>query len=462
MPDNFFQLYDELTSETEPAKSYHLWSALSVINNVLGKKTWFPMGHFDIYPNLYLLYVGPAGNRKTTALSISDKLFSQTKISQVADTASTSEAIIDTMASEKARVHFTCKGKQQFYQQYSPYCSEFATFLGGKHINEGLIRFLTDIFDPREVYKYKTKNRGEAKIDNPFFSFTGACTMDWFLDNIKEGLLTSGFARRIIFVYASSIYKENPLPEASPRMPEILHSLLGESQRISKLVGPFSLDSEAKELHTSSYHLAMQKARETDDFMSSYYGTKSVLVLKVCMGMSAGLGNSLVITRPIYQLALDAFDEVEFNYPSLFQGTGRNELKKYQSKILSILGKEVEGVLADKLCLRFFNDMGQSEFKECVQVLLAGGQVRSLPEGNDTRLFAQQTTSKAQDRYLLASLAKLTSPEQVITLDTPYPVEQVPEVKKKTSSFKIKLSEATLPDDSDYPLGIDPDDNPNN
>lgn len=441
MSDNFFKLYDELTSDTESAKVYHFWSALSVVNNILGKKVWFPMGHFNVYSNLYLLYVGPAGNRKTTALTISDKLFSQTKISQVADTASTSEAIIDTMASEKARVHFSYKGKQQFYQQYSPYCSEFATFLGGKHVNEGIIRFLTDIFDPREVYKYKTKNRGEAKIDNPYFSFTGACTTDWFFDNIKEGLLTSGFARRIIFVYAKTIYKENNLPEESPRMAELIHKLNDDCQRIKNLVGAFCLDEDAKKLHAKAYHEAMQRAQEEDDILSSYYGTKSVLVLKACMGMAAGLGNSLVITGPIYQLALEAFAEVEASYGILFQGVGRNELKKYQTKVLAALSKEPLGILADKLCLRFFNDMGQSEFKECVQVLIAAGQVKSVPEGNDVRLFAEEKKITNTDKYILASLAKLTVSQGQEEKDVSYPIDQTA-VETNKKSFKINLSKA--------------------
>jgi hypothetical protein len=401
------------------------------------------MGHFSIYPNLYLLYVGAAGNRKTTALVEGRKLFSQAKVSQVADTASTSEAIIDTMASEKARVYFSYRGKQQFYQQYSPYCSEFATFLGGKHISEGLIRFLTDIFDPMEVYRYKTKNRGEAKIDNPFFSFLGACVPEWFFNNIKEGLLTSGFARRIIFIYSANIYRENALPEASPRMADLLRELLKESQRINKLVGPFSLDPEAKKLHIEAYHTAMQRAKEEDDFMSSYYGTKSTLVLKVCMGMSAGLGNSLTITRPIYQLALDAFEEVEGSYDRLFQGTGRNVLKKYQSKIMKELSRYPNGVSADMLCFRFSNDMLQSEFKECVQSLIQGNQIKCEPLGEDTKLIVNKVVTANPDRYILSSLARLASPMPVEKKEAvAYPVEQEAKEEPTKKVFKINLSKA--------------------
>ena len=442
---NFLELYDELTYETEPAKIYHLWSALSVANNILGKKVWFPMGHFNIYPNLYLLSVGDAGNRKTTALSIADKLFSQTKISQVADTSSTSEAIIDTMASKEARVDFVYNGKQRGYQQYSPYCSEFATFLGGKHINESLIRFMTDIFDPRDVYKYKTKNRGESEIINPFFSFCGACTMDWFLDNLKEGMLTSGFARRIIFIYAGDIYKENALPESNPRMVEILESLLQECFRISKLVGPFHMEEEAKDLHRTSYHETMEKAREETGFLSSYFSTKSVLVLKVCLGISASLGNSMTITRQIYQFALDAFSEVEANYGALFQGTGRNELKKYQTKIIARIAKEPEGILADQLCYLFYNDMLQSDFKECVQVLINAKIVTPTPEGNDVRLIVQSEDKKSSSLYLLRDIAKLrveADPQVNVGVEV-YPVPEQPKVKKP---FKLRLGGVPVED----------------
>jgi hypothetical protein len=269
--------------------------------------------------------------------------------------------------------------------------------------------------------------------------------MDWFLDNLKEGMLTSGFARRIIFIYAGDIYKENALPESNPRMVEILESLLQECFRISKLVGPFHMEEEAKDLHRTSYHETMEKAREETGFLSSYYSTKSVLVLKVCLGISASLGNSMTITKQVYQFALDAFSEVEANYGALFQGAGRNELKKYQTKIVARIAKEPKGILADQLCYLFYNDMLQSDFKECVQVLINAKIVKATSEGNDVRLTVQGKDKTVSSLYLLRDIAKLKveGVPQVTPEQEAYPVPEQPKIKKP---FKLRLGGVPLED----------------
>jgi hypothetical protein len=228
-------------------------------------------------------------------------------------------------------------------------------------------------------------------------------------------------------------------------MVEILESLLQECFRISKLVGPFHMEEEAKDLHRTSYHETMEKAREETGFLSSYFSTKSVLVLKVCLGISASLGNSMTITRQIYQFALDAFSEVEANYGALFQGTGRNELKKYQTKIIARIAKEPEGILAHQLCYLFYNDMLQSDFKECVQVLINAKIVTPTPEGNDVRLIVQSEDKKSSSLYLLRDIAKLrveADPQVNVGVEV-YPVPEQPKVKKP---FKLRLGGVPVED----------------
>lgn len=431
---NFFSLYDEYTKDTEPAKRYHMLGALSVVSNLLGKKAWLPMGHFNIYPNLYILFVGPAGNRKTTALERAEKIFVRANVSKGAATASTSEAVIETMASSEATVNFTYKGKNVAYQQYSPYCSEFATLLGGKHINDGLVKFLTDIYDRASDYTYKTKNKGSYTIENPFFSFLGACVLDWFVDNLKGGLISSGFARRVIFVHADRIYKWFAIPPPEPDT----SALLAECERIKKIAGPFMLSEEAKEAYIDFYGNLMMSVNDKPKVLQSYYSTKHVSVLKLCCALSAGISSDRVITKEMFSLSLDIFDDLEQSYEKLFSATGDNRLAKGLSKALELIREKPDGITTARLGTLLYSDFNESEVSEIIRILERSEQVTArtitgtaYPE---KRLKAIEQAPTLEESYLLAKAALLspeigTLEEDSVTVEQPvadYPNQTQP------------------------------------
>lgn len=434
MPRNFFQLYDKLTDKTEPAKIYHLWGAISVIANIAGKKIWLPMGHFNIYPNLYLLFVGVAGNRKTTALDFSEKYFALSGVSSVADTSTTSEAVIETMASTKARIEFQYNKRMYSYQQYSPYCSEFNTFLGGKHINEGLVKFLTDIYDKERKYTYKTKNKGEYGIENPFFSFAGACTIGWFLDNLKGGLISSGFARRIIFIN-SDHYFPIAIPELPEDYPMLIEELALEMKRVQALSGPMTLAPGTIELYKSLYPKWMEQANSAIPALQPYFSTKHVQVFKAAMACSLGLGNSLVIEPETYKLVVRMFDELEVYYPSLFAASGDNLLMKYTAQIISEIQKYPQGVKASTILGKFWGDVDTQSLNEIVEVLRKTGRITIV----NNVIKASEAKIAAKDNYLLRPLGELVVSQEQQVCTGNYPIQIAP-VLKKSSGVSLKVS----------------------
>ena len=53
---------------TEAPSAYVIWSAISVISAVLKKKVWVRRGTYKVYPNQYIVLVGPPGVGKGTAI----------------------------------------------------------------------------------------------------------------------------------------------------------------------------------------------------------------------------------------------------------------------------------------------------------------------------------------------------------------------------------------------------------
>lgn len=63
--------YLKFTENTESPVSYHVWTAISVISGALQRKCLFRWGHSVIYPNQYIVLIGPSGqSRKGEAMRL--------------------------------------------------------------------------------------------------------------------------------------------------------------------------------------------------------------------------------------------------------------------------------------------------------------------------------------------------------------------------------------------------------
>src|SRR5580692_7400293 len=67
-PTNFLQSYRIFTSGNECHPTYHTFCSLLALSSIVSRRVWLSMDYFTIYPNLYVVLVGPPGNRKTSAM----------------------------------------------------------------------------------------------------------------------------------------------------------------------------------------------------------------------------------------------------------------------------------------------------------------------------------------------------------------------------------------------------------
>ena len=73
--NDFLSAYLAYTNNTEPPTSYHTWTALSMIAAALQRRVYIKWGYETIYPNMYIVLVGPSGKcRKGTAMNVGKDL----------------------------------------------------------------------------------------------------------------------------------------------------------------------------------------------------------------------------------------------------------------------------------------------------------------------------------------------------------------------------------------------------
>ena len=71
----FIREFCTYAEETEVPSIFAMWSAISAISAVLGRKCFVPLGHYKVHPNMYIVLVaGSARCHKSTAIDMAEKL----------------------------------------------------------------------------------------------------------------------------------------------------------------------------------------------------------------------------------------------------------------------------------------------------------------------------------------------------------------------------------------------------
>src|SRR5258706_8486709 len=102
--EDWLESYLEYTDSSEPPTTFHIWCALATIAGALQRRVYLQQGlERTIYPNLYVILIGPSGRtRKGVALGIAKELLGTVQtISISPESSSGREALI--MAMKRAK-----------------------------------------------------------------------------------------------------------------------------------------------------------------------------------------------------------------------------------------------------------------------------------------------------------------------------------------------------------------------
>jgi hypothetical protein len=327
---NYFSLYSAFVKNSEPPAVFHSWSSIAAISALLGKKCFVPQGHFTVFPHLYIVLVGDAGSRKTTAMDVARKLVEMVETVPIAPDSATRESLIDEMSNSKVVAELN--GRDISYWQSSAFVSELQEFLGGRHINQAMVGFLTAIWD-RDIFKERTRKGGQVVIHNPYFTMLGCCTTSWMNEKLKQDIISDGFSRRTIFALGAEPSAAIPWPVSTEAELIIKTQLAQEVKRIHNIRGQFKITKKALEIYCEFYMQMRDEGKQYSDKVQSYFSSKHVLLLKVCMCISAGVSSNMTIDSGILKAGLKFLKSSEKHLDEVFSGVGRNELKSQADKI---------------------------------------------------------------------------------------------------------------------------------
>lgn len=384
----FLKLYLEYVEETESPRIMHLWSILSGISACLGRRLWFPFGTGSIFPNTYVLLVGPPGVRKSTAINIASNLVRSATDVRFApsDTGGERQGLIISMENEKgddekedeklmnAVVNLDIDYISNMDAQIDPrnkHCmyivaSEFTSFIGLKSMT--MITFLNKMYDG-EDYDYKISSR-ENTLRNPLLNLIGGTTPSDISDSLPAPSIGKGFTSRIVFVYANRKYKRVafPPPLDNDIAVELKKTL---SWAFYQMEGEIGIRQEAKKLLEKLY----EKRIDLDDIRFIYYAERRFTHLIKLSMLLAALRQSSVIDVKDVQEALLILEYTEQFMPEALGEFGLSPVSAAKQKMVEFL-QHANGPVSEQILWGHLNkDMKLSDFRNSLAELQNGSKI---------------------------------------------------------------------------------------
>jgi hypothetical protein len=327
----------EVQENTEPPRNYHLWTALSTLASALQRKCWLDWGGgLTFYPNMFIVLIGPPGKtRKGTALAVGETLMHSLEMPLSAE-ALTREALIESLEEAQASFIDESTGVATNHCSLTVLSPELTVFLG--HQNLVLMDNLTDWFDCKQKFTYRTKRSGTNVVNGVWVNLLGATTPSMLRAALPMDMIGGGFASRVVFVYEDRKYKLCPIPFYSKEQKQGFDMVKQDLAHIHTLQGQFKVTEEFLNKWVEFYTEQENNPPFKDPHFDGYMSRRQVHVLKLSMLCSVSRSSSLIISEKDLARAITFIESVEINMPRVFSGVGRNENADIIAQLMYTIG----------------------------------------------------------------------------------------------------------------------------
>lgn len=369
--NNWLAAYLKYTDGTEPPTSYHTWTAIAMIAGALQRKVYLPWGHEKIYPNMFLVLVGPSGKcRKGTAMNIGKEIVKDVNIPLVSESI-IREALIKRMGDSVNNFTDPDDGDIKFHCSLMCMSDELSVFLGQHDVK--FLADLTDWYDSRDEWKYETKNSGSDRIQGVCFTLLGATAPDWLCSILPDEAIGGGFTSRIIFIVEEDKRKIVSKPVYTDEHKKLKEALVKDLEKIHTMCGAFQFHPKAETLYVKWYEQEEKKARAgnpaiPDPRFAGYCDRRATHIRKLSMIVSAAKNDERIITEEDFEDARKLLEAAEIRMHKTFSGIGSASYSAVIEKILDyiIIRNKVK---RSELLKQFYKDVDSAMLKNVEEVL---------------------------------------------------------------------------------------------
>lgn len=328
----------KLAENQEAADFSYLWAGLSCIAAQLARNVYIPFGNGKIYPNLYVMFVGDPGKRKSTAIKDLKKRIKAAGYQNICgdkvtmqkyllDLAGVGEGSIEDSNITEFNLGITL-GTNDYVESYINQ-DEFSDFIGIN--NYPFISLLGNFWDIDEPYVYRTKNGQSIEIPSPIVNILGATTPSQFNTIFPPAISEQGFLSRLIIVNIPESKRKiaRPLPSDANVIEKVVDGLKAVRRLSGELVMSDAVWNKLEEIYLSW--------QPVEDTRFAHYSTRRhTQLLKLCiLSTCSRYTIEMSVDDVVFANTLLSF--TEHFMPQALGQFGKNKDGDVNSKVISYL-----------------------------------------------------------------------------------------------------------------------------
>lgn len=313
--------YERLVEPYNWSKLYVRWSFLACISAVLERKCWLnEEGLGYLYPNIYVLLVGPPASFKTATCDCAVREL----IKPMGDGKPTMAVNQTSPSSLVAALKRSGAENTLNNYQSSPlfiYSNEFRVFskdIGGGEVLDVLLDWFDNSRIPGENWERETRKWGLEEAANPAVTLLACTTQKDIVERRLADTAGLGFVSRVIIVCEpGNIQGTTKFPRLDANG---LERLRIEFNRMVDIRGEFRMSPEA-EKEKEKLLLDIQEWNANNPGTTLFASTisrKAVQVRKTAMLLSACRDNRMIVTGEDMKQARALFEQLEPTVPAAF------------------------------------------------------------------------------------------------------------------------------------------------
>lgn len=371
---DWLDAYLEFCKDSEPPQSYHVWAGMSTIAGALQRRVYMRWGRSTIYPNLYVILVGPSGRaKKGTALEFAKPFLHHIRIPTI-EGAITREKLIRRMGEAATPIPDPSTSAMVMQCAVTYVSPELSVFLGQGNLK--LLADLCDWYDSPSKWVYDTKGQGTDTIEGVCFNLLGATAPDWLPSILPKEAVGGGFTSRCIWVVEEDKGKTVVFPQIDEQLEKILRIDL---EKVALLCGEYTFSPEAEETYSKWYTQSDREARRgrtaiQDPKFAGYCDRRATLIKKLSMIIAASEGDSMTISAEQFDRALKLLRLVEQKMARAFAGLGSARYAYATEQLLNFVARHKE-VTRSQVLQFFFRDIDEYTFEIVVRTLEKAGAI---------------------------------------------------------------------------------------
>jgi hypothetical protein len=393
IPENgFLRDYVQYASQVTDAPAiYHLFNGLIVLATILGNNAYIPFGPLRIYPNLYVLLLGPAAFfRKTYSISIARLIIEKVDKELLLPDEFSLEKLIEKLGENPVGLLFWPEfgnTLQYFERSY---------MLGAKE-------FITDLFDCRPSYVRELKST-KYVIERPSVSIAAASTPAWLISRVRGDDIRGGFYSRFIYVTAKTKTKRMSIPPEPNKQLE--NKLIIQANQYTKLSGSFDI-SEIKDIYQDWLfdHEDEALGKDNQEILSGFYSRLGIYALKFAMLYQVSTSRDFSITTESMLRAIHLVKLLKTNLSELLEyDLVSDKNMREKAKVLRLIARE-PGIKRSKLLTHA--NMLKNTLNEILDTLKQEEKIRQHFKGKAVCYYPTQ--HKEDSRRHIVEIVKETA-----------------------------------------------------